>query len=430
MEPHSEHSPPREKNQDGVSLGMSPALHDLVPVDAAIESVRRLARPVQIETVSLDDAAGRILAEPLFASAPQPLFDNSAMDGYAVRLEALDGDGPWRLPVVDRVAAGDSISAAVSDGAVRIFTGAQVPESCDAVIMQEHVETDGSDIIVRSRPRKGDNIRRTGEDIQPGAKLLEPGVALTPARAALAASVGRPNLEFYRKVVVGMFSTGSELRQPGEKLEPGQIYNSNRFMLRGQLDRPFVETLDLGALPDTPRELARGLQQAAKHADVILTTGGVSVGEEDHMPRLVADAGGELHVLKVAMKPGKPVTVGTLGDAIYVGLPGNPVAAFITFELIARTALELCAGITTPQPAAIAAVSAFDRKRRPIRREYLPARIIAITPEGLPLVDMIGRGSSAALLPMAMADGMAVIDPGPDHVASGERITYIPLPTN
>ena len=401
----------------------------LLSVDIAVEKGLRLAKTVaDVEQISLQQACGRVLAEPVASPHPQPLFDNSAMDGYALRLTDLNSPGPWRLAVRETVAAGDSGEVdAIPGSALRILTGAPVPTGFDAVVMQEHVERDGETILLERKPRPGENIRRKGEDIERDAHVLEAGVVLNGPQLALVASTGHAEVSVRRKIRVAIFSTGSELRQPGEPLEAGQIYNSNRFLLQAMLSGPAIELIDLGALPDDPGQLASALSDSATKADVVISTGGVSVGDEDHMPRLVREAGGELHVLKVAMKPGKPVTIGTLDGAVYIGLPGNPVAAFVTFLLIARPIIDKCSGLDATGPMTISAVSGVERPRRPWRKEYMPARIASISEEGVPVVEMIGRGSSAALQPLAQAQGLAIIEPGTENLPIGGRIDFLPL---
>ncbi len=401
----------------------------LLPVDIAVEKGLRLADTIaKVEQISLQNARGRILAEPVCSPHPQPLFDNSAMDGYALRLSDLEAPGPWRLTVRETVAAGDSGDVDTGPGtALRILTGAPVPTGFDAVIMQEHVERDGETILLQRKPRTGENIRRTGEDIERGARVLDAGVRLAGPQLALIASTGNAEVSVRRKIRVAIFSTGSELRQPGDPLQVGQIYNSNRFLLQAMLSEPAVDLIDLGALPDDPAQLANALTESATRADVVISTGGVSVGDEDHMPRLLREAGGELHVLKVAMKPGKPVTVGTLDGAVYIGLPGNPVAAFVTHLLIARPIIDKCSGLNATDPMIIPAVSGVERPRRPWRKEYMPARIASFTEHGMPVLEMIGHGSSAALQPLAEAQGLAIIEPGAKNLPIGGRLGFLPL---
>ena len=380
-------------------------------------------------------ARGRVLAGDAVAPAPMPAFNNAAMDGYAVRTADLAGEPPHALALVGRVAAGDDgrdADRAPGGSALRILTGAPVPPSFDAVVMQERTRREADQVVLLETPRPGLNIRRAGEDANAGTRLLEAGLLeagrLIGARQlAVLAAIGRAEVPVFSRLRVAMFSTGSELRQPGEKLAPGQIYNSNRFTLAGMLDRPWIELLDFGAVPDQPEVLAATLARAAEKADVVITTGGVSVGDEDHMPRLVRELGGDIHAMKIAIKPGKPLTLGRVGDALYIGLPGNPVAVFVTMAVVGGPILCRRAGLDQVQPATTAAVAAFGWRRHPGRREYLPARQVGVTEEGLPEIEAMPRTNSARIAQLVSAEGFAVIEPEAREISPGAKIAWLPM---
>jgi molybdopterin molybdotransferase len=403
----------------------------LIPVDIALQKGMALATPPSIiEHLPLMAARGRVLAAPAVAPAPMPAFDNSAMDGYAVRTADLTGEAPHALTLAGRVAAGDGWAEAdkAPDGTVlRILTGAPVPPSFDAVVMQERTRRDGDQVVLLDTPRPGLNIRRAGEDAGAGVKLLAPGRLIGARQMAVLAATGLAEVPVFARLRVAMFSTGSELRQPGEPLAPGQIYNSNRFTLAGMLDRPWIDLIDLGAVPDEPDMLAATLARAAAEADVVVTTGGVSVGDEDHMPRLVREAGGDIHAMKIAIKPGKPLTLGRLGDALYLGLPGNPVAVFVTMAVVGGPILSRCAGLDNEPPLLTDAVASFGWRRRPGRREYLPARLAGVTDEGLPIVEAMPKTNSARVAQLVSAEGFAVIEADAEEVLPGGRISWLPM---
>ena len=383
-------------------------------VDAARLRAVAVAAPVKdVEVLPLDLACGRVLAGLVAAASALPPFDNSAMDGYALRLSDLAGAGPWELPVRQRIAAGDPSCRALDPGtAARIFTGAPIPAGADAVVMQENVARRGDRIILTVPPRSGQNIRRRGEDLAPGAQALAAGVALTPPRLALLAGCGVPEVAVRRRVRVAILSTGNELAEPGQTLAPGQIYNSNRVMLRSTLARlPWAETTDLGILPDDPQAIRSSIRAAARTHDVVISSGGVSAGEADHILDALRAEAAELDVLKVAIRPGKPLTVGRLGGALYVGLPGNPYAAAVTFTQIARPALRKVAGLTEEPDAWLPAVAGFTYHRTTGRREYVPVTWDRRDPMGRPVLERLGQGASASLFPIARAMGIAVIPP-------------------
>ncbi len=400
-----------------------------VSVDEALRRGLALVKPVaEVERIPLDRAHGRVLAEAVRAGSPLPLFDNSAMDGYAVRLADLAGEGPWHLPVVGCLAAGDAGIASMPAGAaLRIFTGAAVPPGCDAVVVQEVTQTEGDGIRLSLRPETGGNIRRTGEDLAVGAELLPAGSRIEARAAALLACAGCGEVAVRRRVRVAFFSTGSELREPGDRLEPGQIWNSNRYHLQGSLGLPWVDAIDMGCVPDRPEQLRETLERASRAADLVVSTGGVSVGGEDHMPAVLRTAGGIIHVRKVAMKPGKPLTIGRVGTAVYLGLPGNPVSAFVTWHVIGARIVEALAGISEGAPRRILVRAGFDRPRHPGRCEFLPARLGGYDGHGIRTAEIVTSDVSHRVGLLAKADGLLLIPAETDRVRRGDMLEFLPF---
>ncbi|WP_089172996.1 gephyrin-like molybdotransferase Glp [Bosea sp. AS-1] len=400
----------------------------VIPVDIAAGKALAIARPVR-ETlrVPLLAAAGRVLAVPVDAPINLPPFDNAAMDGYAIRVATFGGEGPWSLAVNCRIAAGECGGPMPSrrNEAIRIFTGAPVPAGFDAVVMQEHVERSGVEIIVDHRPRVGENIRWAGEDMRSGDRLLEPGVLLSAHKLPLLAGVGFAEVEIVRKVRIGMISTGSELRNPGEELGEGQIYNSNRFMILSLLAaRAWAEVVDFGIVPDRPEALSETISKAARACDALVTTGGVSAGEEDHIVAVLDGLGANLDVLKVAMRPGKPLKIGTIGSMFFAGLPGNPNAALVTFRQIALPAIHAIAGLRETGPDWQPAVAGFTCAKKLGRTEFVPVRICGRDETGRPVLEMLGRGSSASLSTMAAAEGIALLPPEIGMIERGSVLRF------
>lgn len=401
----------------------------LLSVDGALRRALALVVPVaETERLPLNKAHGRVLAEAVRAAVSLPLFDNSAMDGYAIRRADLSGDGPWVLPVAGRIAAGDIGSEPVPAGfALRIFTGAPVPPGCDAVVMQEMTRLEGNAVEIRKRPASGENIRRAGEDLTAGAELLPAGRLIGPRAAALLASAGCGDVAVRRRIRVAFFGTGSELRAPGMPLAPGQIWNANRYHLQGSLDLPWVETIDMGVIPDQPDRLREALEQASRDADLVVTTGGVSVGDEDHMPAVLNAAGGEIHVMKVAMKPGKPLIIGLFGSALYLGLPGNPVSAFVAWYVIGARIAEALAGIREARPPRCIVRAGFDRIRQPGRCEFLPARLGSYDANGTRNVEITTSAVSHRVALLAQADGLLLIPAETDRIKRGDMLEFLPF---
>lgn len=399
-------------------------------VDAARLRAVAVASPVAgVDTLGLEDALGRVTAGPHDGVVALPPFDNSAMDGYALCLQDLAGDGPWRLPVAGRIAAGHADYITLRPGScLRIFTGAPIPQGADAVVMQENVVRSGDTITVSERPRPDQNIRKRGEDVAKGALAIGPGLALTPPRLALLAGCGVPRVTVRRRVKVAILSTGNELAEAGQRLSHGQIYNSNRVLLRATLSRlPWVDLTDLGILRDDPALIRAAIRDAARSHDVVISSGGVSAGEEDHMLDALRAEQAQLDILKVAIRPGKPLTVGRLDGALYFGLPGNPYAAAITFSQIARPALRKIAGLTEDPDTSLPGVAGFSYARKTGRCEYVPVTWHSRDAMGRPILERLGQGASASLSPMAQAKGIAVIPQDTANVHPGQPLWVDPF---
>ena len=392
---------------------------DMLSFDEAYEKLLGFVRPVrEVEEVDTLFAAGRVLAVDQHSTIDQPPMDNSGMDGYALRAVDVPVAGT-RLPVSQRIPAG-SVGHELAPGtAARIFTGAPLPPGADTVVMQELCEHVGDEVVVNMVPRAGEAVRRMGEDVARGARVLPAGLRLSPQAVALAASVGLARLPVHRRVKVAVFSTGSELVMPGEPLPPGGIYNSNRYLLRGLLAGLGCEVADFGIVPDRLDATREVLRRAAEGHDLILTSGGVSVGEEDHVKPAV-EAEGSLDMWKIAMKPGKPLAYGRVHGAAFIGLPGNPVSSFVTFLLMVRPFLLATQGVSEVAPAAMQLRADFDWPRPDRRREFLRARMNA---QGG--VELFANQGSAALESTVWANGLVDIPAG-TVIACGETVRFLP----
>jgi molybdopterin molybdotransferase len=376
----------------------------------------------EAETVSTFDGLGRVLAAEVRSALDVPSADNSAMDGYALR--AADAAAGALLPVTQRIPAGVVGSALAPHSAARIFTGAQIPAGADTVLMQEHAESlpgEGLGAVrVREAPGQGDWIRRRGEDVRAGDVVLARGTRLTPQALGLAASVGAATLQVLRRPRVALLSTGDELVMPGEPLKPGAVYNSNRFMLRALLQAAGCECTDLGIVPDQLQATREALRQAAQGHDLILSSGGVSVGEEDHLKPAVT-AEGRLQMWQIAIKPGRPLAFGAVSDALFIGLPGNPVSSFVTFLLCVSPLLRALQGADPSLPAGLPLRADFDGPKADKRREFLRVRLNAAG--GL---ELFRNQSSGVLTSAVWADGLVDNPPG-QVIRAGDTVRFLPL---
>jgi molybdopterin molybdotransferase len=379
---------------------------------AAAQPLRRTAR---IETLH---AVGFVLAEDVLAGLNVPPTDNSAMDGYAVRV--IDLASSHDLPVSQRIPAGCVPQPLVPGTAARIFTGAGIPVGADAVVMQERCTVDGDRVRVGFVPRAGENIRRAGEDIREGFGVLKAGTLLRSQELGLLASIGVAHVTVLERLRVAVFFTGDELRMPGEPLAMGQIYNSNRFVLRGLLDEMGCDVMDLGIVRDDLQATRQALREAALGADLILTCGGVSVGEEDHVKAAV-EAEGALQSWRVAIKPGKPLAFGRIGGTPFVGLPGNPVSSFVTFQMLVRPYLRCLQGWPASPAVALPMRADFAWNKSVPVREFL--RVRRNETGGL---DLFPNQGSGVLTSCTWADGF--VENAPETlICAGDTVRYLPF---
>ncbi|CAH0993268.1 Molybdopterin molybdenumtransferase [Sinobacterium norvegicum] len=391
-------------------------------IDDAIAQLLADARlVVESESVDLLSSLGRVLAADVMAKVSVPPFDNSAMDGYAVRIEDMqDGNG---LPVTQRIAAGSVGSPLLVGEAARIFTGAPVPEGADAILMQENAEFDGSLLKTQSVPKRHQNIRRAGQDIVIGDIVFAAGHRIQPQDLGVLASVGVATLSVRRRLKVAVLSTGDELREPGDTLNPGEIFNSNRYTLNGLLQQFDIDIVDLGICRDTAEHTEELLRSAAQQADVIVSSGGVSVGEEDHVKAVVEQLG-ELKLWKLAIKPGKPLAYGKVLGVPFLGLPGNPAAVFVTFGLIVKPYLLRMLGVDDVTPLIVQLPAAFNITKEGRRQEYQRAKVVA--KNGKSGVEIYANQSSGVLSSASWANCLAVIPAG-KTIAQGDLVDVMLL---
>jgi len=398
---------------------------ELMPLNTALEQLERTVEAVVgIEEVPLRDALARILAEDVTAERNVPPHDNSAVDGYAVFHQDLSGDSDTRLPIGGRVTAGHKLTQPIKRGeAYRIFTGAPMPEGCDTVFMQEDVTLDGEDVILPAGIKLGSNRRFKGEDVETGSVMLKRGKRLRPQEIGLAASVGRSKLAVYKRLRVAVFSTGDEVRNPGEQAPEGCIFDANRFTIMGLLERLGACVTDLGILEDNETVIGDALVAAARDHDLLFTSGGVSVGDEDHIKPAV-EKSGSLHFWRLAIKPGRPIAFGQVASTPFVGLPGNPVAAMVTFMCIARVLVLRLSGAVDVEPSRHRVRAAFTFAGKGGRREWLRARL-QMQSDGLFSAHLFPATGSGVLTSMVASDGLVEIGEKQTRIEEGELVEFL-----
>jgi molybdopterin molybdotransferase len=397
----------------------------LIPIEQACSRAAAYASVIEEhEEVSLGDAIGRTLALPVMSVLPLPPFDQSAMDGYA--LTAGDGlPSGTALGIAGRMAAGDEELPLPQGSALRVLTGARIPHGADAVVMQEHVVHGGGRIVLTRMARSGDNIRRRGEDVQAGEVLLQRGERIDARHVALLAAQGFERTCVRRKVRIGVLSTGNELRSQGERLSEASFFDSNRPMILALARQSGADVVDGGIVGDDPQLIAGALSELARRCDLIVTTGGVSVGDEDHSMVALVGARGRGETLKVALKPGKPAVIGSIGPTTYLGLPGNPVAALVSWLLLGSAVLAALDGRRALPLSVMRLPLMHAFNRRPGRTEFAPARIVQVN--GGWAVEILGRGGSARLKPLGAADGLVRIEPLHAPVEQGDEVMFHPF---
>lgn len=399
-----------------------PAGVDWTPVDDALALLRdRMTTVVGVETVPLMQAAGRVLAHDLVAKRSNPPHPNTAVDGYGFAGAAI-GDGPQVLPLVDgRAAAGAPFSGMVPEGhAIRVLTGADLPEGVDTVVLDEDVRVGDGHVAFRGPLKRGANTRKAGEDVRQGEAALSAGRVLTPADLALAAAVGHGAIAVRKRLRVAVLSTGDEIVEPGAQAAEGQIFDANRPMLLSLCARFGFEVVDMGRAADDRSAVRSALDAAAARADVILTSGGASAGDEDHISALLRETGA-IQEWRIALKPGRPLALGMWEGVPVFGLPGNPVAALVCTLIFARPAMGALSGAGWHIPQGFTVPAAFEKRKKPGRREYLRARIR----DGR--AEVFKSEGSGRISGLSWAEGLVELPDGAINVQAGDPVRYIPF---
>ncbi|NVK19562.1 MAG: molybdopterin molybdotransferase MoeA [Methylocystaceae bacterium] len=399
----------------------------MMPLDDARALLKETIKPLAgTTTVSLRDAMGKILAEDIIAKQDVPPYNNSAMDGYAIRFGDLKLDSETKLPITARIAAGHPLDRPANPGeALRIFTGAPIPEGCDTVVMQENAseENDHVTFPAGAAPKKGANFRERGEDIKIGDVVLKQGRKLRAADVGVCASIGLTTLPVYSPLKVAVFSTGDEIKDAGDPLDPGCVYDINRYTVLSMLESLGCIVSDLGILPDDLAKITNSLEDAANSHDLLFTSGGVSLGEEDHVKSAVA-ALGKINFWRIAIKPGRPIALGEVKGKPFIGLPGNPVATLVTFMTIARPMICGFCGRSDISTRSYKVPAAFDYKHKGGRYEWQRA-FLKETDKG-PVVELFHTTGSGILTSMVQTDGLVEIPDHAHNIKQGDMVDFIP----
>ena len=391
-------------------------------VDDALAHIAAHVAPVaRTQAIALDDADGRVLAASVVATIDLPPFENSAVDGYAVRHADLASSSPSSLRVVGRFAAGDPTGVLQPGTAARVFTGAPVPQGADTVFMQEDVTLSDGLAMLPAGLRPGANTRPRGEDVADGDVALPSGRRLRPADLALAAALGVTRVFVRRRLRVAIASTGNEVTRPGAVLSPGHLYDSNRILLASLVRRAGGSVTDLGILADDRAATAAALHEAAGMHDLVLTSGGVSTGEEDHV-RAALEQAGQLTLWRLGIKPGRPVAMGVLRGAAFAGLPGNPVAVFVTFVVLVRPLLARLAGESYVAPRKLPVASGFAYRKKAGRREFIRVRL-----DDALVAHKHPQDGAGILTSLTESDGMVELPEDMERLAEGEPVGFVPF---
>ena len=406
---------------------------EFAPALKVADALERILAEVRVvsgtEKLAVRSALGRVLVADVVSAIDVPGHTNSAMDGYALDGGDLAGDGETRLEIVGTAAAGRPFGGTVNAGqCVRIYTGAVMPAGADTVVMQEHATRDGDTVILEGGQKAGQNVRQAGEDVAVGDVALRAGTRLMPAELGVLASLGVSEVEVRRRPRVAFFSTGDELRSVGEPLETGQIYDSNRYTIHGMLTRLGIEVIDMGVVRDEEEAVERAFAQAAAQADAIVTSGGVSVGDADYVTQTLEKTG-SVGFWKVAMKPGRPLAFGRIDDALFFGLPGNPVAVMVTFYQLVQPALQAMAGLLNPEPPMTVTATSAGRLKKKKGRLELQRGVLTREADGRFVVHKSGRGGSGILSSMSVAKCFIVLAEDAGPVAEGDEVTVQPFAT-